>query len=74
MPRLFRSGKSGGVAWGGNIGHEMDGKNKDYNRPVLVLRKFNKQIFRGIPLTTKIKLSPHYHQIKLHGNADKARC
>ena len=52
---------------GVNIGNESDGKNKDYNRPVLVLRKFNKRIFWGLPLTTRIKSSPHYHQIKLHG-------
>src|SRR6266446_7685513 len=26
---------------GVNVGHEMDGKNQFYNRPVLIVRKFN---------------------------------
>ena len=38
-----------------NIGHEENGKNKDYSRPVLIIRKFNNHIFWGIPLTTQIK-------------------
>jgi len=37
---------------GVNVGHEQDGKNKLYNRPVVVLRKFNKQLFLGVPLST----------------------
>lgn len=40
---------------GVNIGSEEDGKGKNYLRPVLVLRKFNKNIFYGLPITSKIK-------------------
>jgi len=40
---------------GVNIGIEQDGKGKNFERPVLILRKFNKYIFLGIPLTTKKK-------------------
>ena len=40
---------------GVNVGHEMDGKNQFYNRPVLIVRKFNPHIFFGVPLTTKMK-------------------
>ncbi len=50
---------------GVNIGHEMDGKNDFFNRPVLVLRKFNKHIFIGIPLTTQTKENPYYIKITL---------
>ena len=46
-----------------NVGHEEDGKNDYFNRPVLILRKFNKQLFWGVPLTTRIKESPHYYII-----------
>lgn len=28
---------------GANIGHEEDGKNKKFERPVLILKKFNKK-------------------------------
>ena len=40
---------------GVNIGIEQDGKGNNFERPVLILRKFNKYIFLGIPLTTKPK-------------------
>ena len=29
---------------GVNIGHEMDGKNQFYNRPVLIVRTFNRDV------------------------------
>ena len=38
---------------GENIGYEQDGKGENFERPILILRKFNKHIFLGIPLTTK---------------------
>ena len=41
--------------FGINIGTEQDGKGKNFERPVLILRKFNKYMFLGIPLTTKKK-------------------
>ena len=43
------------VLWcsiGLNIGHEENGKNEFFNRPVLVVRKFSKHIFLGVPLST----------------------
>lgn len=46
-----------------NVGHEENGKNKDYSRPILILRKFNNHIFFGIPLTTQIKEKHYYHRI-----------
>lgn len=36
---------------GVNIGFEQDGKNHLFERPVLVVKKFNKDIFWGLPLT-----------------------
>src|SRR5437773_11349079 len=44
---------------GVNIGHEMDGKNQFYHRPVLIVRTLNPHIFFGVPLTTKIKQNPY---------------
>lgn len=46
-----------------NIGYEADGKGKHKTRPILILRKFNKHMFYGVPLTTKIKKNPYYHEI-----------
>lgn len=43
------------VSLGKNIGYEQDGKNENSTRPVIVLRKFNQDIFLCIPLTAKQK-------------------
>jgi len=40
---------------GQNIGFEVYGKGKEFLRPVLVLRKFSKDSFLGIPLTSQHK-------------------
>ncbi len=50
---------------GVNVGFEQDGKGKFFTRPVLVLKKFNKEIFWALPLTTKIKESKFYTPIFL---------
>lgn len=47
-----------------NVGHEVDGKGKNFNRPLLIVRKFNNRLFWGIPLTTQIKQNPFYLQIR----------
>lgn len=52
-----------------NVGHEENGKNEFFNRPVLVVRKFNNQIFLGVPLSTKIKDNKFYHPIHLKGKS-----
>ena len=51
---------------GENIGFEQDGKGDNFERPVLILKKFNKYIFLGIPLTTKNKniRLPFYFKLK----------
>src|SRR3989344_5295746 len=36
---------------GVNVGFEQDGINDDFLRPVVIIRKFNNEIFWGIPLT-----------------------
>jgi len=38
-----------------NIGYEQDGKSDLFSRPVLIMKKYNKNIFLGIPLSSKIK-------------------
>ncbi len=49
--------KIGQIYWcnlGLNIGREQNGKNKYFNRPVLVLKKFSHDLILIAPLTTKI--------------------
>ena len=43
-----------------NVGDEEDGKNDLFERPVLVLKKFNRSIVLVVPLTTKIKQNRYY--------------
>jgi mRNA interferase MazF len=52
---------------GVNIGDEQDGHNKLYNRPVLVIRKFNRHLFWGLPLTSKEKTNKYYFPLNFKG-------
>lgn len=38
---------------GMNVGVEAYGKHQHFERPVLVVKKFNKEMFWGVPLTSK---------------------
>lgn len=38
-----------------NIGSEQNGSNKDFERPVLIIKKFNKDILIILPLTSNHK-------------------
>ncbi len=56
----FREREIWWASLGANIGFEQAGKNQNYERPVLVVRKFNEHMFWGIPLTSKIKTGKYY--------------
>lgn len=45
---------------GVNIGFEQDGKHDEFERPVLVLKKFNRHVFLGVPLTSTVKEQKYY--------------
>ena len=53
---------------GQNIGYETDGKGKEFLRPVLILRKFSKDTFLGIPLTTSQKDDMFHYKFTLNSN------
>ena len=49
---------------GVNIGHEEDGKNKKFGRPVVILKKINKHLVLTAPLTSKVKIhKTYYHKL-----------
>lgn len=56
------------VRLGVNIGAEQDGKGKYYERPVLVIKKHNKNCFVGMSMTTKNKDNQYYFTIELAEN------
>jgi len=50
---------------GENVGFEQDGKGETFLRPIIILRKFNNEIFWAIPFTSTIKKSKHYFVVTL---------
>ena len=53
---------------GHNVGFETDGKGDEFLRPVLILRKFSKDSFLGIPLTTSNKDDAFHYRFVLNSN------
>ena len=49
---------------GVNIGHEQDGKNKRFERPVLILKVFNREVLWVLPLTSKGKTGKYYYKFE----------
>ena len=43
---------------GENVGYEQDGKHENFERPILILRKFSQDMFLGAPLTSSEKEHP----------------
>lgn len=51
-----------------NVGFEQDGSGDDFLRPVVIVRKFNNEIFWGIPLTNNQKKSKYYFPFSFQDN------
>lgn len=62
----FRNGEIWWASLGSNIGYEQNGKNLNFERPIVVLKKFNQHTLWIIPLSTKIKNNPYYYNYKLN--------
>ncbi|MDB5190132.1 MAG: hypothetical protein JWN49_458 [Parcubacteria group bacterium] len=46
-----------------NIGYEEDGKHDQYERPVLIIKKFNRDILWVLPLTHAPKNNKYYYKL-----------
>jgi len=64
---LFSEGQVWWCSLGVNIGDKQDGKGENFTRPVLILKKFNRNICLVIPMSTQIKEHPFYHKIYFKG-------
>ena len=53
--RLFKERDIFFIKMGHNIGYEQNGKGDDFVRPIVVLKKITKDMFIGVPLSTKVK-------------------
>jgi len=50
-----------------NLGDEQDGKNELFERPILVLKKFNNKVAWVLPMSTKSKEGIYYHNLEHEG-------
>ena len=66
-PIVFKERDVWWCSIGLNIGHEENGKNEFYTRPILVVRKFSSRLFLGVPLTTQVKENKYYYQVNFLG-------
>lgn len=48
---------------GQNIGVESNGKNQNFERPVIILKKFSAESFLAVMLSTKHKTGHYYYQL-----------
>ena len=55
-----------------NIRYEQNGKWPNFLRPVLILKKFNDDIFWRVALTTKWKESKYYHSFSMNSKQQYA--
>jgi mRNA interferase MazF len=52
---------------GMNIGYEQDGKHETFERPILVIKVFNRHVLWVLPLTNKEKIGKYYFQLEYQG-------
>lgn len=60
LPPLFREGEMWWCLIGENVGIEVNGKGDKFTRPVLILKKYDRYSFLGLPMTTKSKTGTWY--------------
>lgn len=68
VPPLFKERDIWWVSVGVNVGFEEDGKDVNYVRPVLIIKKFNREIFLGVPMSTKLKDNKYYVPVTVKNN------
>ena len=57
---------------GENIGFEQDGGGKQFLRPVIVIKKFNNQVFWALPLTKTAKTGKYYYKLQVSNRKEKS--
>ncbi len=60
------------VNFGENIGVEEGGKGEEFLRPLVVIKKFNKDFALCIPLSTTKKTGIYYHQFNFKDSISNA--
>lgn len=68
----FSNGEVWWVKFGINIGSEQDGIGDDFERPVVILKKFSSSTFLSVPLTTKKKENKYRVDLSANNNQSYA--
>lgn len=68
LPPQFKERDIWWVSVGVNVGFEEDGKNGNYVRPALIIKKFSRDLFLGAPMSTKLKDNKYYVKVTVKGN------
>ena len=63
----IRAGEIRWVAFGVNIGSEIDGKGKSFTRPALIVHVIGSNLALVVPLSTKVKDMVGYIPFEFHG-------
>ena len=69
---FFHSREIWFIRVGENIGFEQDGKGKEFLRPVFIYKKFSKNVFLGIPLTSQKKYGKFYFSFRFKDKVSTA--
>lgn len=64
---LFKERDIWWISVGVNVGFEEDGKHDNFVRPVLIVKKFNRELFLGVPMSTKLKDNMYYVPVSVKG-------
>jgi mRNA interferase MazF len=70
-PPLVNEGDLWWCSVGENIGVEVSGKGENFTRPVIVLKKFGRVAFFGIPITTNTERNGSWYVAFKHKGVDE---
>lgn len=71
-PMDIRNGDIWWCATGENVRTEINGKSERFSRPVLIIKKFGRHSFLGVPLTTKMHDGSWYVPFEFQGRVEVA--
>ena len=71
-PRLIREGDVWWYAAGENVRTEINGKSKRFSRPVLIVKKFGRYSFWGVPLTSQKHEGDWYVEFEFQNKTEYA--
>lgn len=71
-PVIFKERDIFWASIGENVGFEQNGKGEIFSRPVLIVKRFSRNMFFGIPLSTKLRDGNFFYEFELNGEKSSA--